>query len=138
MHSEPTWIENLDDEQTAQIHALMKNEWWCSDRTLDDVRQVLANSSLATAAIDEAGCVIGFARVLTDYCFKALVFDVIVHPDSRKHGLGKQLMTHLLNHPQLLRVRSMELYCPERMSGFYQKLGFTLSTSNLHRYERSL
>ena len=35
--------------------------------------------------------------------------------------------------PSLDSVKSFELYCPERIVGFYEKLGFTASESKLMR-----
>ena len=72
-----------------------------------------------------------FARVLTDYVFKAVVFDVIVSEKYRGQGLGKELMRLVQNHVELQDVKHFELYCLPEMVGFYKELGFTDELENL-------
>jgi len=131
------WLESFTEEQFVEIHRLMINEWWCHSRSLADVRAVIAGSDLSVAALDEEGRVNAFARVLTDGIFKAVLFDVIVRPDSRDTGLGKRLVDHVLLHPAVAHVAAVELYCPDRISGFYTSMGFDVSESRLHRRVRS-
>jgi ribosomal protein S18 acetylase RimI-like enzyme len=114
----------------------MKNEWWCKNRELDEVKKMLNNSDVLVGALDRSGELSGFARVLTDYTYKALIFDVIVKPSYRKVGLGKDIVNHILSLPELKEENSFELYVPDRVAGFYQKLGFTVSESKL-MYKRA-
>ena len=76
--------------------------------------------------------VAAFLRVLTDRTFKAVIVDVIVRPDHRNSGLGRRLIEQTVNHAALSFVKSIELYCPDRISGFYQRLGFQVNESKLH------
>ncbi len=48
---------------------------------------MLVHCDLIIACCDMQDRVIGFARVLTDYTFKALIFDVIVDESDRGQGL---------------------------------------------------
>jgi predicted GNAT family N-acyltransferase len=114
----------------------MQNEWWCNNRLLADVAKIIETSDIALGVLNEDGKLIGFARVLTDYVYKALIFDVIVEPSYRQSGLGREVVEHLLNLETLRQVKSFELYCPERISGFYEKLGFVKSSSNLLTLDR--
>lgn len=131
-----TWIEQLHETQLVEVHSLMLNEWWCSDRSLEDVRSVVAGSDLTLAGLNHNEEIIVFARVLTDRTFKAVLFDVIVRPDCRDLGLGKILVNQLIDHPILQAVKSIELYCPDRISGFYTGMGFEISESKLHHLRR--
>lgn len=131
------WIEQLDESQLVQVHSLMKNEWWCSDRSLEDVRRVVAGSDLMLACLNHDEEILAFSRVLTDGIFKAVLFDVIVRPDYRDRGVGKILVEQLVNHPILVSVKSIELYCPDRISGFYKGMGFDVSDSKLHCLRRN-
>lgn len=132
-----TWIEQFDNTQINEIHALMIQEWWCSNRSLEEVKLVISGSSLAIAALDHEQRVAAFARVLTDGIFKAVVFDVIVRAENRDNRLGEKLIRKLQQHPSLEHVKSLELYCPDHISGFYTKLGFEISDAKLHCFRGS-
>ncbi|WP_417714868.1 GNAT family N-acetyltransferase [Pseudoalteromonas obscura] len=56
------------------------------------------------------GELVGFARVLSDFIYKAVIFDVIVAPDERGKGLGITLMELIKHHPKLNKVLHFELY----------------------------
>lgn len=130
------WITEFKQSQINEVHGLMLNEWWCNNRLLGDVARVVETSDIALGVLNQENQLIGFARVLTDYVYKALIFDVIVAPSSRQIGLGKEIIEHLLDLETLRQVKSFELYCPERISGFYEKLGFVKSSSNLLTRDR--
>jgi ribosomal protein S18 acetylase RimI-like enzyme len=66
-----------------------------------------------------------FARVLTDGVYLAVVLDVVVADDCRNNGLGGSLMEAILGHPQVSRVRSIELVCQPDLIAFYRRFGFT-------------
>ncbi|MCH4539581.1 GNAT family N-acetyltransferase [Ochrobactrum sp. A-1] len=125
------WVEKLAPEQYREFHEFYSKEWWTSERTLDEVTHMLAHCDLLLFCLDAKGGIAGFVRVLTDFTFKALIFDVIVSEKHRGQGLGQALVERVLNHEKLRRVKSFELYCPERLVPFYQKLGFVKGTSSL-------
>jgi len=125
------WIEELPAERYREFHRFYCNEWWTKERTLEDVTHMLAHCDVLLFCLDAGGEIAGFVRVLTDFTFKALIFDVIVSEKHRGQGLGQALVERVLNHEKLRRVKSFELYCPERLVPFYQKLGFVKGTSSL-------
>ena len=130
------WLTTFDKNQINEVHGLMLNEWWCKNRSLNDVNKIIETSDIVIGVLNEDGKVIGFARVLSDYVYKALIFDIIVEPSFRQSGLGKEIIQYLLDMPTLSQVKSFELYCPERISGFYEKLGFVKSESKLLTFDR--
>ena len=83
-------IYALSDEHLIQLHQLYQQEWWSETRTLEDTRRGVQGSQLRIGLVDEQDALIGFARVLTDYTFKAFIFDLIVRQDQRAQGIGKQ------------------------------------------------
>ncbi len=118
--------------QIDQLMAFYDREWWTQGRTRSDVERAL-KSSLVFALIDPSNeDLAGFARVVTDYAYKALIFDVIVAPDWRGSGLGKLLMDTVLDDPALARVKHRELYCAEDMMPFYRRWGFTDDLPGFH------
>lgn len=117
-------VNSLTDKQLQKLNRLYQNEWWCRGRTLEDTENVVSGSSIIFCAIIDDDLV-GFSRVLTDYIFKALIFDVIVDPGCRDTGIGSTLMCAIKNHEQLRSVKHFELYCRSDMIPYYEKHGFT-------------
>ena len=50
------------------------------------------------------GRLVGFARVLTDFVYKALIFDVIVDAALRSNGVGRMLMDAVVKPPVAARL----------------------------------
>ena len=122
----------LSGEQIDQLWRMYQAEWWSRGRKLEDVRRAVRHSDLVFAFCDpETGRLVAFARVLTDFVYKALVLDVIVERQHRNRGIGRMLLDALTAHPALLFVEHMELYCRDEMVPFYKKLGFTAELRNL-------
>jgi len=124
-------IYQLNSQQIKELHVLYQNEWWTKGRTLEETQQSVSGSQICIAIIDKNNSIIGFARVLTDYIFKALIFDVIVSPEQRKTGLGDRLIGLVKNHSKLYCVKSFELYCLPELEFFYKKHGFTSDVGNI-------
>lgn len=118
-------IYKLTDDQIEELCALYQKEWWTSGRTLEETKKCVIGSQICIGIIDENRTLIGFARVLTDFTFKALIFDVIISAEHRESGLGSQLISLIKGHHQLRAVRNFELYCLPELESFYQKLGFS-------------
>lgn len=117
---------------------MYQNEWWSRNRTLHDVRRVVEHSDLIFAFCDsESGRLVAFTRVLTDFVYKAFIFDVIVARSHRDLGAGRMLLDAITSHPALLFVEHIELYCRDEMVPFYEKWGFTSALPALRFMRRT-
>src|SRR5437870_1824724 len=115
-------ISELNEGQVDDLLDLYRDEWWTQGRDARDVRRMLEASDLLVAFCDGTSKrLIAFARVLTDYVYKALILDVIVAPSHRGTGLGKALVDAVVHHPVLRTVRHFELYCRPDMIPFYRR-----------------
>ncbi|MBB2482554.1 GNAT family N-acetyltransferase [Heyndrickxia sporothermodurans] len=120
------FIEKLTQNQIIDLHHLFQLEWWTKGRNLNDVKRMVDNSDIIVAyCLPETNELIAFARVLTDYVYKALIFDVMVNESYRKKDLGRGLVDKIMKHPLLKDVKHFELYCKLEMLPFYRKWGFT-------------
>jgi GNAT superfamily N-acetyltransferase len=125
-------IDELTDNQIDDLHEMYRNEWWTETRGRGELPKMLANSDELVAFEDsDSRELVSFARVLTDYTYKALIFDVIVAGSQRGQGLGERLMEEILDHPQLVDVEHFELYCLEELAEFYEQWGFTAELGSL-------
>ena len=118
--------DSIEPDQLPQLVGLFAHEWWSQTRTMDDVaRMLLASDVVVTLAHRSTGRLVGFARVLTDGVYLALILDVIVEPTARGLGLSSLLMETVLNHPKVSLARSVELVCQPELIPFYQRFGFS-------------
>jgi GNAT superfamily N-acetyltransferase len=131
-------IDELTDAQVAELHALYEEEWWTKGRGLEDIRRMLRSSDVVVGFAEPDGRLAAFARVLTDYVYKALVFDVIVARPHRKAGVGRALMDAIMNHPKLRGVPHIELYCLPELVPFYQRWGFSTDLGHLKFMRRTV
>jgi predicted GIY-YIG superfamily endonuclease/GNAT superfamily N-acetyltransferase len=123
---------SITDVQVLDLMRLYQSEWWTRGRQEADVQQMLQHCDLIVAICAEPSeRLVGFARVLTDFVYKALIFDVIVDASFRSQGLGRTLMDGIVNHPALSAVRHLELYCQPEMAPFYERWGFSADLGKL-------
>ncbi len=129
-------IHELNESQLNELYQLYQLQWWTQGRSLEQTRKVAEGSQIITALVDDNGSLQAFARVLTDYTFKALIFDLIVVEEHRNKGLARQLIDHIKMHTDLVNVKHFELYCLPDMFKFYQRFGFSekLGDISLMRY----
>jgi len=132
-----TPIYTLEASHITQLHTLYQSEWWSKGRSLEDTKRVVQGSQVCIGLVDDQGDLKAFARVLTDYTFKAVIFDVIVAQDCRGQGLGDRLMALIMEHPDLETVQFLELYCQPDMEPFYNAYGFSAEVGGVRLMRRS-
>ncbi len=108
--------------QPEQLLTLFQQAPWAKGRTLSDAREMLRHTDVALCAWD-GDHLVGFGRVLTDFVYRATIWDVIVDEAYQKQGIGAEIVQRILHHPRLKKVELFWL-CTRR-PGFYEKLGFS-------------
>jgi ribosomal protein S18 acetylase RimI-like enzyme len=108
--------------EASQLLRLFHQAPWAKGRTLDDAKQMLRHTDVALCAWD-GDQLVGFGRVLTDFVYRATIWDVIVDKAYQGQGIGTDIVQRILNHPRLTNVELFWL-CT-RMPKFYEKLGFS-------------
>jgi ribosomal protein S18 acetylase RimI-like enzyme len=117
-----------------QVARLFSGVAWARSRRLPAIRKALRHSDLLASAW--AGpALVGFARVSTDFTFRAVLWDVIVDPAQAGRGVGTGLVRSLLKHPKLRTVDQFWLYTSDKQ-GFYERLGFKAYPGNTMRLLR--
>ena len=96
---------------------------WAKARIPDDVKDMLAHTDL-TISVWDGPKLVGFGRVLTDYVYRASIWDVIVDPAYQGQDIGTKIMERILHHPALRRVELFWLNTRDKQA-FYEKLGFS-------------
>jgi len=117
-----------------QVHRLFQTAPWARDRTLAQIKVMLKHTDLV-ASLWQGKELVGFARVSTDFAFRAVLWDVIVERRRLGQGLGTRLVKGLLAHPRLKGVDQFWLYTTSKQ-GFYERLGFKAYPRNTMRLLR--
>lgn len=104
------------------IHGALAEAYWALGRPAALTERSIAHC-LCFGVYTPAGLQIGFARLLTDYTFRAHVSDVIIAPTARGQGLGKALLEKILAHPELTTVTQWTLVTADA-HGLYAQFGF--------------
>jgi predicted N-acetyltransferase YhbS len=112
-----------------QLQSLYKVAWWTKDRRDADVARLLRHPQLFLTAWQGA-TLVGFARVLTDFVYRAIIADVIVRPGAHGQGIGSRLVRMALSDRRLKSVTAFWLYTTDKQA-FYRKLGFSFSPRHL-------
>jgi Tfp pilus assembly protein PilF/ribosomal protein S18 acetylase RimI-like enzyme len=116
-----------------QLEDLCSTVGW-TRRPLNQVQQALVNSfvyvSVWQIEQDEKQ-LIGFARAMSDGVFHATLLDIVVHPDFQGRGLGKTIVTRLLQQLQQAAIKDITLFASPHLVDFYHQLGFVSQPHNL-------
>lgn len=121
-------VNELTENQILELVELYQNEFWSKKRRYQDVIKMLTASDIIIGLIDEQEQLIGFTRVLTDFVYRATIYDVIIKQSHRNKGLGAKLIDAIIYHPQLMEVEQIVLYCLPEMIPFYQRWGFVTAS----------
>ncbi len=126
-----TVIYTFSNDHIKQVHQLYQEVWWGKERSFEDTMNCVQGSQICIGILDENDNLIGFTRIISDFIYKAIIFDVIVSNTSRGHGLGKKLMDLVKNHEKLQKVKHFELYCLPEMEAFYSSFGFSTEVGGI-------
>lgn len=118
----PITFSDRNDFDAAQLIHLYRQAPWAKHRALEQAQAMLAKTDVVISAWDGTRLV-GFGRVLTDYVFRASIWDVIVDREYQGRKIGTEIVRRILDHPTLQQVELFWL-CT-RMPGFYERLGFS-------------
>jgi predicted GNAT family N-acyltransferase len=121
----------FSDNQIKQVHQLFKEVWWGKERTIEETTNCVKGSQVCIGVLDNRGKLIGFTRIISDFIYKAIIFDVIVSAEHQGNGLGEKLIDLVKSHERLKKVKHFELYCLPDMEDFYTKFGFSTEVGGI-------
>ncbi len=112
------FTQDIDVDDLVRLFA--QTDWGAS-RSPEALAQMLAQTRVCLGVWDGER-LIGFARAVTDDCYRAFVEDVIVDAAYRGQGIGAEMMRRLLE--RLAHVEEITLNCHDDLIPFYQRFGF--------------
>jgi ribosomal protein S18 acetylase RimI-like enzyme len=93
---------------------------------LDLLQRVWDGAPCKVTARDDAGQLVGMCRAYWDGGFTATIVSVIVHPDLQGQGIGRQMVTLLLEQLEGLGVYRITLNAAQGKERFYEQFGFRI------------
>jgi ribosomal protein S18 acetylase RimI-like enzyme len=124
-------VYEVPDGGVDDVVRLLRSTGWGADRDREGVHRMLDHTDVVVCLVREVVSgrthdweVVGFARALTDYEYRAFVEDVVVGVPYRERGLGTRLVEELCSHPALVGVEQLILECRPDLVDFYERFDF--------------
>jgi ribosomal protein S18 acetylase RimI-like enzyme len=112
-----TSLEGIDWEELARLYQAAP----LGNKQPDGLRLVFSNSMFKCFVHDD-GRLVGAGRAMADGLDCAYICDVAVHPSHQGTGLGKQIVSRLMDLSK--GHRKIILYAVAGKEPFYEKFGF--------------
>jgi predicted N-acetyltransferase YhbS len=116
-----TYDSEIRPTDAEQLHALLSETYWANNRSLATVKASIQVSPVLFAR-DEGGHLIGSARAVTDGVTFSWICDVVVDPNHRGQGVGKELVSRLLDDKRIKGTR--KILVTKDAQGLYAQFGF--------------
>ena len=119
----------LSNDKNIDLYAL---EQLCDTvgwvrRPLKKVKIAIENSFLTVSLSyneKKQKRLIAFARATSDNTFNATIWDVVVHPEFQRQGLGKILINEVIKQLRCSDINTITLFADPQVLNFYKNLGF--------------
>jgi len=109
----------VSPEELANLYRFTR---WGKSRSLDDIARMLEGTSMCFSVRHEDHLV-AFCRILTDFVYRASLWDIMVHPDHQGKKVGTSLLDYALGHPAVKHIPLIITYTSE-LSSFLTPHGF--------------
>jgi ribosomal protein S18 acetylase RimI-like enzyme len=110
-------LEGIDWEELSRLYQAAP----LGNKQPDGLKLVFSNSMFKCFAYDE-GRVVGVGRAMADGLDCSYICDVAVHPSHQGTGLGKEIVSRLVDLSK--GHRKIILYAVAGKEPFYKKFGF--------------
>ena len=106
----------------SELQDLYRYTGWGRSRSVEGIDAMLAGTSMCFSVRFE-GRLVAFCRIVTDFVYRASLWDVMVHPEHQGKGLGTSLVDYALNHPAVKNIPMVLTYTSE-WDSFMSSRGF--------------
>lgn len=103
-----------------RLTELLNNTYWAHHRSQETIAKSIENS--ICFGVYHRRKLVGFARVVTDYATMYWLCDVVIDPDYRGRGLGKELIRYITEMDEL--KGKFGILATRDAHGLYEKFGF--------------
>ncbi len=114
--------DGLDLTCSREVARLLKLTYWADKRPMEQIEESMRHSACYGIYLNGVEGLVGFARVISDHATTWYLCDVIIDPAYRRRGLGKALISHIVNLPEYSGLRGILM--TKDAHGLYEKFGF--------------
>jgi len=100
-----------------------------------DLHRKAFKNSLVTVFVYSGNQMLGFGRAVSDGAYQATIYDVAILPDFQKMGLGRTIMTNILDR---LPKFNIILYASPGKEEFYRKHDFRKMKTGMARFSNAV
>ena len=123
-----TYDDTVKALPVDQLYHLFSSAGWTGSEstpdpdTLRNFSYPFINSTLVISAWENER-LIGAVRVLSDKCIRSVIYDLVIDPEYKGKGIGRELVKRCIEHfPDSEWLVQTE----KHISGFYEKNGFKI------------
>jgi len=99
--------------------------WWKPHYKKSGIQQLIRQSyAFAVVIHKKTKQTIGMGRIISDKVSDAYIQDLVILPEYRNKGYGKQLVKTLLEHCKSQNLHWIGLIAEPNQDEFYKKIGF--------------
>ena len=106
---------------------LDRNAFWAKSRTINDLKNCLANSDVIVS-LWVGNEIVGFGRALTDGIYRGVLWDIVIDQNHQGKGFGTLIVKNLLSSKEIINTRKIYLMTTNKKL-FYSQMDFKGVTS---------
>ncbi len=100
-------ITGADNLNIEDVERLLKKTYWANNRSTEQIKKSMDNSSCYGIFLEDEKKLAGFARVISDYATTYYLCDVIIDAEYQHRGLGTALVSYIEQLPELSGLRGI-------------------------------
>ena len=117
------FVKNWSEEEIVKLYKA--GGWWKESYDSSRIGSLIKGSFAFAIVVDSnTGKAIGMGRILSDGVSDAYIQDLIILPEYRGQGIGKQLLKTLLENCLSKDINWVGLISEPNQDGFYSNVGF--------------
>jgi len=116
-------VNSWSNDEIADLYRV--GGWWKDEYDPMALVSLIRGSFSFVVAVDKkTGKAVGMGRVISDGVSDGYIQDLVVHPDYRKSGVGREMVSVLIRECIQSGVTWIALIAEPGSEHFYQPLGF--------------
>jgi ribosomal protein S18 acetylase RimI-like enzyme len=117
------FVDLWPDDEIVELYKA--GGWWKDYYDKSGIKHLIKNSFAFAVVINKNnGKAIGMGRLLSDGVSDAYIQDLVILPEYRDQGIGRQLVEKLIDHCLSNNIHWIGLIAEPNQDDFYKPLGF--------------